>query len=87
MPDTISAASKVDLPHPLQEIVLSFFNDKWPAHDATTVGFRLAGALVQTKRGSFEPTRAYKTVASDVLGCLEEQGFIARDYLGWYRLV
>ena len=71
--------------HPLQEIVLSFFNDKRPAHDATTVGYRLAGSLVTTKSGSYSPTKAYKTVAVDVLGCLEGQGLIERDNIGWYR--
>jgi hypothetical protein len=73
--------------HPLQEIVLGFFNHNKPAHDATTIGYRLAGALVKTKGGSYAPARAYRTVASDVLGILEEQGLIKRDNIGWYRRV
>ena len=71
--------------HPLQKIVLSFFNDEQSAHDATTIGYRLAGSLVTTKSGSYAPTQAYKTVATDVLGCLEDQGLIERDSIGWYR--
>jgi hypothetical protein len=71
--------------HPLQEIVLGFFNDERPAHDATTISYCLAGGLVKTKGGSYAPTRAYKTVARDVLGCLEEQGLVVIDALGWHR--
>jgi hypothetical protein len=74
-------------PHPLQEIVLGFFDNEHPAHDATSIGYRLAGGLVKTKHGSFAPARAYRTVASDILGCLEERGSIKRDSIGWYRRV
>jgi hypothetical protein len=65
--------------HPLEALVLEAFR-KRPAHDASSLGYHLAGAIV---RGA---TRAYRKVAEDVLLHMEERGLLYRDELGWWRL-
>jgi hypothetical protein len=54
-------------PHPLEPLVLRAFDDR-ACHDGTSLGYFLAGACV---RGA---SKAYATVARDVLGCIEAQG-------------
>jgi len=65
-------------PHPLQDIVWGAF-EQAAARDAASVAYHLAGAIVRP--GS----TAYRTVAKDVLGYMEDQGLIERDAAGWYR--
>jgi hypothetical protein len=65
-------------PHPLQDIVWSAF-EKRAVHDVASISYHLAGAIVRP--GS----KAYRMVAKDVLGYMEDQGLIYRDAAGWYR--
>jgi hypothetical protein len=69
-----------DNTHPLQAVVLRAFTRERPAHDASSIGYHLAGAIVPG-----EGARAYHTVAHDVLGFLEKTGHLYRDQLGWHR--
>jgi hypothetical protein len=72
---------KNSTPHPLEGVVMQAFA-KRPAHDAITIAYALAGAIVRPSKGA----RAYRTVATDVIGYMAEQGKIAQDDLGWWRL-
>ena len=53
--------------------------------DATKLGMALSGGGLSGKRGA-SGNRAYRLVASDVLGCMYEQGYLDRDEFGWYVL-
>jgi hypothetical protein len=64
--------------HPLQDFTLAAFRER-NAHDATSLGYALAGAVV------IGASKAYRKVADDVLRCMERQGLLYRDELGWYR--
>jgi hypothetical protein len=68
-------------PHPLEPVVMQAFADR-EVHDPTSLGYALAGAIVMPRKGS----RAYQTVAADVLGYMFSQGKLIRDDIGWYRL-
>jgi hypothetical protein len=79
-------------PYPLGAVVLAAFNRERPAHDATSIAMYLAGGLVlqpgsKITSGAVHRAamKAYRLVAKDVLGCLESDGFLYRDSLGWYR--
>jgi hypothetical protein len=65
--------------HPLQSLGLLLFAERG-CHDASSLGYALAGAYVQ------KASSAYRTVARDLLGCMEQAGLIYRDACGWYRL-
>jgi hypothetical protein len=64
-------------PHPLESIVWKAFA-KRDHQDASSLGYFFAGACV---RGG---SRAYHTVARDVLGYMESQGKLKRDECGWW---
>jgi hypothetical protein len=67
-----------ETPHPLESIVWNAFAER-DCQDATSLAYFMAGAWV------FGKSRAYTTVAKDVLGYMEKQGLIERDSAGWYR--
>jgi hypothetical protein len=66
-------------PHPLEPVVLAAYTNI-NGHDATSLSYFLAGGIVHG--GS----KAYRTVALDVLDYMEDQGKLYRDRLGWYHL-
>lgn len=72
--------------HPLKGIVLQAFENA-QAHDITTLSVYLAGCTSLTDRQGNDCMNAYRTVAEDVLSCLEQQGWIRQDEMGWYRIV
>jgi hypothetical protein len=74
----MTKGTKNTAPHPLEAVVWKAFADS-DCQDATTIAYALAGAIV---RGG---NKAYHTVASDVLGVMEDQGKLTRDRHGWYR--
>jgi hypothetical protein len=71
--------AKNNKPHPLQGVAMAAFAER-SAHDATSLGYFLAGAHVTGG------ARAYRTVAKDLLGYMESQGLIERDDVGWFHL-
>jgi hypothetical protein len=72
-------------PHPLQDVVMRAFA-KSSAHDAVSLSVFLAGATnVRTKSGG-SAMKAFQTVATDVLGYMEDSGLLELDAYGWYRL-
>ena len=71
---------KSTAPHPLESVVWNAFTGK-DCQDGSSLGYFLAGALV---RGG---SKAYLTVALDVLGYMESQGLLERDEQGWWRKV
>lgn len=66
-------------PHPLESVVWQAFDGR-NAHDSSSLGYFLAGALV---RGG---SKAYRTVALDVLGYMEGQGLLERDGHWWRKV-
>jgi hypothetical protein len=67
-------------PHPLESIVWNAFAEN-DYQDGSSLAYFLAGASV---RGG---NKAYRTVALDVLGYMEDQGLLERDRHGWWRKV
>jgi hypothetical protein len=68
-------------PHPLQDIVWRAFTEN-DHQDGTSLAYFLAGASIRDRGGN----KAYRTVALDVLGCMESQGLLYREN-GWWRPV
>jgi len=70
--------------HPLHDVVVEIMKrDRY--QDATKLGMALSGGGLSGKGGE-SGNRAYRLVASDVLGCMYEQGYLDRDESGWYVL-
>jgi hypothetical protein len=70
--------------HPLHDAVVQIMaSDR--CQDATKLGVALSGCPLSGKSG-VAGNRAYRLVASDVLGCMFEQGYLDRDESGWYVL-
>jgi hypothetical protein len=70
--------------HPLHDLVVEIMKaDR--CQDATKLGMALSGCPLSGKSG-VAGNRAYRLVASDVLGCMYEQSFLNRDEFGWYVL-
>jgi hypothetical protein len=65
--------------HPLEGVARNAFAAH-EAQDGSSLGYFLAGACV---KGA---SKAYRTVALDILGYMEKQGKLQRDDLGWWRL-
>lgn len=72
-------------PHPLQAFVMQEFSE-WKAQDVTTLSVSMAGCMSLTDTKGKNCMKAYRTVAQDVLGYMEDQGIVFRDMVGWYRL-
>lgn len=70
--------SKNKQPHPLEHMAWKAFAEN-DHQDGTTLAYFLAGASV---RGG--GNKAYRTVALDVLGYMEDQGLLYREG-GWWR--
>jgi hypothetical protein len=70
--------------HPLHDLVVQIMASD-QCQDATKLGVALSGCTLSGKSG-VSGNRAYRLVASDVLGCMYEQGYLDRDESGWYVL-
>jgi hypothetical protein len=68
--------------HPLHDVVVEIMKGD-RCQDATKLGMALSGGGLSGK-GGVSGNRAYRLVASDVLGCMYEQGYLDRDEFGWY---
>ncbi len=76
--------------HPMGALVLGMFCLDRPAHDVDTISVALSGANALfglDEHGSHAAELCYRTVARDVLGCLESDGYLTRGADGWLRLV
>lgn len=67
-------------PHPLEDIVLRAFAES-DHHDGSSLGHFFAASMWPAFAAS------YCIVARDVLRCMESQGKLQRDEMGWYFLV
>ena len=67
------------MPHPLESVVWKAFAEQ-NFHDGSSLAQFLAGARVRS-------AKAYRTVALDVLGTMEDQGLLERDEQGCWRKV
>jgi hypothetical protein len=65
--------------HPLESAAKEAFA-RYKCHDVSSLAYQLAGTADRAS------SRAYRTVARDLLVDMEFQGKLERDRLGWWRL-